>query len=296
MSTGGRIAAWAGLLCLSAVTAAGAQTLTVTPIDFPGAVLTNAQGINAQGEIVGFYTDAAGRVHGFLQSGGQFRSIDFPGAQSTQARGIGPAGDIVGSYQRRGESSDPLSILFAHGFLLTRRGGFFEVDYPGHQNTIAQRILPDGTILGCYHDHNTMSTMRGITVSRRGLDEITEHASMHNGATPDGQTIVGLYTDMIDNRGKGYIIRRGAFSPFEVPGATQTSAWDVNPSGLVVGAYRDGAGAFHGFQYDGQAFGRIDVPGATATRVFGVNAHGDMVGAFVDAAGRTHGFLAQWRR
>jgi probable HAF family extracellular repeat protein len=296
MKAGRQVIVAIACLCLAIATAAGAQSLTFTTIDFPGAVLTNAQGINAQGEIVGFYTDTAGRTHGFLQSGGQFRSIDFPGAQSTQARGIGPAGDIVGSYQRPGESTDALSILFAHGFLLTRRGGFLKVDYPGHQNTIPQRILPDGTILGCYHDHDTMTTMRGVTMSRRGLDEITAHASMHNGATPDGQTIVGLYTDMMDNRGKAYVIRRGAFSSLEVPGATQTAAWDVNPSGLVVGVYRDGAGAFHGFQYDGQTFGRIDVPGATATRVFGVNAHGDIVGAFVDTSGRTHGFLAQWTR
>jgi len=76
-----------------AATVASGQTLVFTPIDFPGAVMTNAQGINAQGEIVGFYTDTAGRTHGFLQSGGNFRTIDYPGAQLTLARGIGPAGD-----------------------------------------------------------------------------------------------------------------------------------------------------------------------------------------------------------
>lgn len=294
MNAGGRIAVCAGLLCLVAATGVGAQSLVVTTIDFPGAVLTNAQGINAQGEIVGFYNDAAGRAHGFVQSGGHFRSIDFPGAQLTRARGIGPAGDIVGNYQRQGEGQG--GALASHGFLMTRRGGFFKADYPGHENTIPQRILSDGTILGCYHDSDTMGTMFGMAMSRRGFERITEPASMHNGATPDGQMIVGLYTDMSDGRGKAYIVRRGVFSPLEVPGATQTAAWDVSPSGLVVGVYRDGAGAFHGFQYDGQAFGRIDVPGATATQVFGVNEHGDLVGAFVDASGRTHGFLAQWTR
>jgi len=290
----GRIAATAACLYALSTTAASAQGLVFTPIDFPGAVLTNAQGINAQGEIVGFYTDTAGRAHGFVQSGGRFRSIDFPGASSTQARGIGPFGDIIGSYQRPGESRDPLSILSAHGFLMTRRGGFFKADYPGHQNTIPQRILADGTILGCYHDEDTMGTMFGMAMSRRGVERITEPASMHNGATPDGQMIVGLFTDMMDGRGKGYIVRRGVFSTLEVPGSTSTSAWDVNPTGLIVGIYRDTAGAFHGFQYDGQAFGRVDVPGATTTQVFGVNSHGDMVGAFVDTSGRTHGFLAQW--
>jgi uncharacterized membrane protein len=138
--------------------------------------------------------------------------------------------------------------------------------------------------------------MFGAIISGRRPQATTAYASMHNGATPDGRMIVGLYTDTTDGRGKAYIIRDGVFSPLEVPGAAQTAAWDVSPSGLIVGLYRDAAGAFHGFQYDGQTFGRIDVPDARATRVFGVNAHGDLVGAFVDAAGRTHGFLAQWRR
>jgi probable HAF family extracellular repeat protein len=280
------------VFALSAVTRAA--SLVFTPIDFPGAILTNAQGINAQGEIVGFYTDTAGRTHGFVQSGGFWRSIDFPGSDASQALGIGPAGDIVGTYQRPGESAPIAGAIPIHGFLMTRRGGFFKVDYPGHQNTIAQRILPDGTILGCYHDGDRMGTMFGMSVSRRGFEGTPEPMSMHNGATPDGQLVVGLFTDMVDGRGKGYAIRRGSFSAFEVPSSTQTQAWDVNPAGLIVGVYRDNAGAFHGFQYDGQAFGRVDVPGASATRIFGINPQGNMVGAFIDSAGRTHGYLAQW--
>jgi probable HAF family extracellular repeat protein len=289
MNTNRWIAGVVAWLCLAIATGAGAQSVTFTTIDFPGAVSTNARGINALGDIVGWYTDTAGGTHGFLLSGGHFRSIDFPGAQSTQAWGIGPTGDIVGSYLRPGESGSVPN----HGFLMTRRGGFFKVDYPGHQNTVATRILPDGTVIGCYHDTDTMMTMHGFMLSRRGFDSLPEPTTQNNGATPDGQTIVGFFTDMMDGRTKGYVVRRGAFSPLEVPGSTFTTAWDVNAAGLIVGIYRDAAGAFHGFQYDGQTFGRIDVPAATATRIVGVNSHGDMVGFFVDAAGRTHGFLAQ---
>jgi hypothetical protein len=268
------------------------RQLVFTTIDFPGAVLTNAQGINAGGEIVGAYNDAGtpSRTHGFVLSGERFQSIDVPGSRATVARGIGPGGDIVGTYQNPNETGG----VPAHGFLLNSRGEFFGVDYPGHINTIAQRILPDGTILGCYHDNDTMGSMHGMLLSpRRGFEAIAEGMSMHNGATPDGRLIVGLFTDM-DGRGKGYLIDRGRFEPFEVPGATSTAGWDINQAGVAVGVYRDGAGRFHGFQYDGTAFLSIDFPGATATRVFGINAGGDMVGAYVDAAGRTHGFLAAW--
>jgi hypothetical protein len=281
----------AAFVCAIWTTVAGAgQVLVFTTVDFPGSILTNAQGINASGDIVGFYTDSGGRQHGFVRSGDQYRSIDFPNAALTQAHGIGPAGDIVGHYQRQNESG----AVPAHGFVLTRRGTFLAVDYPGHQNTVAQRLLANGTILGCYHDTDTMDTMHGMEFSRRAFSAIPEATTMHNGATPDGQLIVGLFTDMSDGRGKGYVLNRGALSSLEVPGSVLTNAEDVNPSGVIVGLFQDAAGAFHGFQYNSGSFGRVDVPGATATRIFGINAHGDMVGVFVDTGGRRHGFLAQW--
>ena len=179
----------------------------------------------------------------------------------------------------------------AHGFLLTRRGGLLAVDYPGHLNTIPQRILDDGTILGCYHDADTMGTMHGM-MFKRGFSAIDMGMSMHNGATPDGEYVVGLFTDR-DGRGKGYVMNGASFSALEVPGALSTAAWDVNPSRMTVGVYTDAAGAVHGFESDGRSFTRIDAPGAATTRVFGINDKGDLVGHFVDIAGRTHGFLAQ---
>jgi len=286
-----RLIAWAAVAVLFgyAVVAPvhGAATLTFTTIDVPGAVVTNAQGINHQGDIVGAYTDAAGQQHGFLRSGGQYRTIDVPDARSTFARGINDAGDIVGSYVRQVETT----TVPAHGFLLTRRGGLQAIDYPGHVNTIPQRILNDGTILGCYHDTDTMGTMYGFEF-HRGFSAIDMGMSMHNGATPDGKYIVGLFTDK-DGRNKVYVMNGSSFSVLEVPGAVLTNGWDVNPSRVIVGVFTDSGGATHGFEYDGSAFTRIDAPGATATRVFGINDRGDLVGQFVDTAGRMHGFVAQ---
>jgi uncharacterized membrane protein len=279
------------LACLTVSGRTAGRTLVYTTFDFPGATLTSAQGINAGGEVVGLYNDAGApsRTHGFLLSGGSFSSIDVPNAHATMARGIGPGGDIVGSYQRANESG----AVPAHGFLLSNQGTFSAVDFPGHLNTIAQRILPDGTILGCYHDTDTAGSMHGMQMSRGGFDGLSESMSMNNGATPNGKLIVGLFTDM-DNKGKAYFLDRGRFEPFEVPGATFTAGWDINPAGVAVGVFRDTAGRFHGFWYDGQSFGSVDVPGATATRVFGINAAGDMAGAYVDTASHTHAFVAQW--
>jgi uncharacterized membrane protein len=294
------------------------RTYTYSTIEYPGATTTIAWGINARGDVVGEYFDAAGGRHGFLLRKSVFTSIDYPGAL-TSARGINSRGEIVGVYRK--PSEPPLN---AHGFLLTRRGKFVNVDFPGHTSTIPQRILADGTILGCRHDHDTMESMKGIIMRGRRHSEIDAFASMHNGATPDRRRIVGLWTNMMAEggpRGEGYIIDDGEFTSFVVPGSNSTAAWDVNPAGDVVGVYRTGAGTaldpfvVHGFvrsddgrdrddesedddgsdNVRGVRYQSIDVPGAASTRAQGINARGDIVGSYVKA-GKTFGFLARRNR
>src|SRR5688500_3507216 len=70
-----------------------------TTIDLPNARSTGSWGINAAGDIVGGYVDAAGRGHGYVLRGGAFTTIDYPGSAFTEARGISPDGDIVGVYR-----------------------------------------------------------------------------------------------------------------------------------------------------------------------------------------------------
>ena len=258
-------------------------------IDVPNAVFTSASGINARGDIVGSYRDGSGRSHGYVLRNGEFTTIDFPDAAGavvagTGAGGIGPSGEIVGTYSVAGEPA-----VNVHGYLLTKQGEFVAVNYPGHTNTIAQRILPDGTILGCRHDNDTMGSMKGAVITRSGSEEIGLFASMANGATPDHRRIVGLYRNMAANRNEGFLIDDGDFTPLVVPGSTGTSAWDMNPAGEIVGVYTK-AGV-HGFVLRDEVYVPVDFPGATATRAFGINARGDVVGSYV-ADGKTHGFLA----
>ncbi len=63
-----------------------------------GATLTQADDINAHGEIAGVYLDVNGVAHASLIAGANFTSFDFPGATDTLAFGINSAGQIVGRY------------------------------------------------------------------------------------------------------------------------------------------------------------------------------------------------------
>ena len=263
----------------------GDQEFRFTTIDVSGAQYVDAMGINGRGDIVGSYDDASGVTHAFLLRDGVLTTFDYPGAAFTNARGIGPRGEIVGAYRMPGEPG-----VNYHGYLRTPDGTFHQVDYPGHTNTIAQRILPDGTILGCRHDADFMDTMRGVVFGKDESTETDAFASMHNGATPGLRQIAGFYFNTSEGRNEGYVIDRGAFMPFTVPGSTGTWAWDVSPAGDIVGTYSD-ATTVHGFMRAGEEYITIDAPGAASTRAYGVNGRGDIVGAFV-ADGRFYGYVA----
>jgi len=93
-------------------------------------------GINDQGQIVGYYTDASGAAHGFLYSNGQFTTLDDPNAgtgnfQGTLASRINNAGQIIGEFV------DGNNVQ--HGFLATPTSSA--------QSAAGKPALPSGSLL-----------------------------------------------------------------------------------------------------------------------------------------------------
>jgi uncharacterized membrane protein len=284
--------------------------------DVPGARSTTAWGMNADGAVVGTYVDSNGKQHGFVLSGGQVTTIDYPGAVVTTVRGINSRGDIVGTHTGP-NAAMPGSGGDIHGYLLRAGASTLEpLDYPGHMNTIPQRINDDGKVVGCYHDTDTMGTMHGMMADNGtyvALDGsqygLVMPATMTNGLTEDGNVAVGLYMDMMTGVNRSYIASAGAFAGFDFPFSLATSVWDMNSSGEVVGQYTDATKRVHGFLLNlgdliatfganpqgatGRSFSftSVDFPGAAATGAYGINPHGDIVGNYVDAAGKTHAFV-----
>jgi uncharacterized membrane protein len=277
---GGIEGAWAGV---SASRLATTQ-LAHTAIDVPGASATRAFGINAVGEIVGSYTDVTG-TWGFLWADGNVTQIRVPGAVSTEAWGINLRGDIVGRYRVAGDAR-------TFGFLLSD-GVFTDISVPGHLQTLPIKISPSGDIVGCFHDTNFLVDMRGYVQhgnSVRSFERLP--STMHNGVTPGGGVVAGIFFES-GTLVHGYVLARGVYTQFDAPGATFTEAWDVSPSGTVVGYFNPVTS--HGFARDANGLTVIDIPSARWTRVFGINPEGDMVGSYADASNGVHGFLLRGR-
>lgn len=66
-------------------------------IQFPGADLTEALGVNDSGVIIGWYF-LGGSAFGFSLINGQYTSFGYPGAKGTLPRGINASGQVVGEY------------------------------------------------------------------------------------------------------------------------------------------------------------------------------------------------------
>ena len=96
---------------------------TITnPVDYPGSTSTSLFGISNSGWIVGSYTDAMGKTHGFLRKNANtYISFDFPGSTSTSLNGINSSGLISGRY------TDSAGVT-RHGFIAQFRNGHGDDD------------------------------------------------------------------------------------------------------------------------------------------------------------------------
>ncbi|HEY4679091.1 MAG TPA: hypothetical protein VIJ01_18130 [Candidatus Angelobacter sp.] len=108
-------------LAFGSASAAAQTTFTFTQLDPPGSISTEADLINSQGQIIGFFFDAAGRQHGWLFQNGAFTQIDFPGASGTRTVNINNSSVITAVLGRRDYIAD----------LLAREIGGF-VEPPGY--------------------------------------------------------------------------------------------------------------------------------------------------------------------
>ena len=117
-----------------------------SPIEFPGAVTTYADFVNAAGVVVGSYVDTEGRPHGFmLNPDGSFNSIDLPKMLNLEflfVNAINDAGVIV--FRAKAVDDIPRSYIIPPG------GEPHELRLPGSVSTVVRNINQDGSIIGYY--------------------------------------------------------------------------------------------------------------------------------------------------
>lgn len=229
--------------------------------------------INDLGEVVGYYTDTAGDIFGFVRtSRGGLTTLSNPSNTGspafTAAYGVNNFGAIAGLYVNTAANAYE-SFLYTNG----NWGSYF---YPG---------LPAGSETGLYKA-NDVGGYCGFVIKNVSPYPAQAFVSTRNGA---GNAI------------------------FSGNDSVNTFCEDINDFGTAVGSYQDSKGVWHGFvRTAGGAFKKIDYPGASTvqgnepcpdedgpnvgnlaagTVVLGINNLGDISGHFWDTSYNEHGFV-----
>lgn len=185
-----------------------------------------------------------------------------------------------------------LAMLFGAAIATSQptQFNFRSIDIPGATLTRALGINPKGEIVGGYR----IGTVGHSYVLSKGTVTTFDPpygisgTSLAYGINPEGD-IVGFYTDYGTVRGGDAFRTRsylrdasGNFTRIDFPGAENTAAIKISPTGQVVGCYHhqdsdfsaSGGGTMHGFVYQNSGYQSLPVAGSMHN---GINRDGRII-------------------
>jgi hypothetical protein len=169
-------------------------------------------------------------------------------------------------------------------------------DYPGTGNlTLPQKINEESDIVGEFIDPN--GVVRGFVRFSNGsfsapiVDPNDTVGFTEGRGINNSRTVVGDYAAS-DGTIHSFLLSRGTFTEYDVPGAVQTNLLGINGPGDLIGAFDDGSGVFQGFIDRGGTITSFSVPGAAGgTFAYQLNNSKQLlVGYYIDSAGILHGY------
>jgi len=226
--------------------------------------------------VVGYYTDAAQKQHGFWynDSSRTFTRYDVPGSGGTQINKINDLGYMVGKY---------VVGTVSHGFLYhLGRNTLTTIDFPGATATNIHGINNRNKMVGRYRD--TAGGWHGFVYSGQDFTVIDYPGAVETYCSDidEAGNMVGFYkktTGML----LGFYYDGSTFTSIEYQGAKYVKAWDINGENRVAGNLMDKKEKIRGFLYDGIDMTFVDYPLAYHTYCGGLNDENIVVGGYTDA-------------
>lgn len=253
-------------------------------IDAPGATSTRVMGINSAGQVVGTYSTSGGQQHAFLWSAGTFSSVDVAGASMTFVRGVNAAGATVGQtydassgkftgYLRAADGTvtyltDPGADRLAPNaindsgtvvgqYYMTGFADRLPFQYSGGTvtllpaatdtafSTVPQAISAGGAVAGYYDESAGSHGFVEYASSYETIDVPLSPSTRLSGVDDLGN-VVGQFQDVFGQYHGFWRTPSGVFNLIDIAGASQTTVFGLNSSGLVAGYFTDATGT-HGF-------------------------------------------------
>ncbi len=275
---------------LALTTAAFAQQkakpvrLTLTTIDVPGALVTQINGINSGGTMVGFFgQNLEEPLSGFSYCSGHFTYFNYPGEAVTTPGGINDSNLVVGSATQLPYGSAP-----AYGFtydgatFATLQDGSNYVTYGFGINNASDVVGRTGSSgEGVAFEY---TGTRYVPIQFPGLCPYKQAEGINNLGEIVGYTSCGIYQ-------YGYAVKSGKHLNVNYPGAEGTGLLGINDLGTIVGYYYVPDGCYCAMVFRNGKYLSFAYPGAKYTFASGINKSGQIVGTYTFDAFTYHGFI-----
>jgi probable HAF family extracellular repeat protein len=279
------------------------QQYELTSLDFPGALATQAYGINPQGDIVGFYLSADGVPHCFLYHNDEWITLDieYPSVEYfTDIVGINPSGNLIGTTGLKypWEDCGPRDGFYSTGDSLEA------VTYPGAHDTWIWGINPKGVMVGTALGYEYSGSCEGMVLLWSAGFVLEDGVFTPLNPPNSGQwvsaddinaagDILGSYTDTVLWERHDFILKGDKYTIIEPPeGVPDFGPRAIGPNGMLAGVYGDLSSGFKSFVWFQDNFISIEMPGAFHTFVNDISPSGVVVGRYLDATGH-HGFVGK---
>ena len=244
-------------------------------LEYPGAVYTDATGINNAGHVVGTYADVQGRLHGYVFDGVNYTTVDFPGSIHNFVFGIGPAGEILGTHADIFTGYWTAWIKDAQGFRVV------PAPYPSAD---VRHINTAGKIVGSWDTGGpNPEPAKGFLFDGTQYSIVEPPGARMTVAygINEADIISGSFFDSAANRLHGFAYQSGIFTRVDFPGASETGVGTINNQNGIAGWMKQGS-QWRGFVASNNSFRTLTppVPGATQTIASAVNDSNKVAGSY----------------
>ena len=205
----------------------------LTTLDNPNGTNTTVDHCNLNGtlQVVGSYTNSAGKSVGFMYSNGVYTDIPGPtGAVSSFANGINDDGVIVGGYTDSGN--------LTRAFVL-KDGKYTTITIFMAQITIASGINDSGNVTVWYVNGLTGATRSRLYNSGTNTYTVIDVPGARDSLALDVNNSGDISYQWTDANYASHaaVLHQGTFIRFDYPGSNYDYADGINDTIQIVGAY-----------------------------------------------------------
>jgi len=248
------------------------------------------RGINASGQVVGYYQTATGSHAFSWTKAGGLLDLGTLGGTDSVADAVNGSGLVVGASNTVGNS-----LYSEHAFSWTSEGGLVDLGSLNGYATVAWFVNENGQVAGTSWDgalqHHAFLWTDGAMVD---LGTLGGSRSEATGLNNKGQ-VVGWSETVGDAATHAFLWTDGAMLDLgALPGGTNCRANGINDNGQVVGSCIFGANSNpHAFLWRDGIMVDLGTLGGDTSVAFGVNAAGQVLG-YSSTAGNTETHAVVW--